>query len=127
MVQIIRVHPGSPPFDVRVTRKNSRGQIEGVLCTPEDEQSVRKWFAHDSVQVSCCGKFKIGDRVRPTKEFIDSVLGGSIPYECIAQWPQGYKVIEIGPEGFPWRGCHNIDLEGFDVIGLTTEHIEKVS
>lgn len=126
MVQIIHAHPGSPPFDVRVTRKNSRGQVETVFCERSQEQVVRRLFAHDSVQVSCDGKFKIGDRVRPTREFIDAVLGGSIPYECVAQWPQGYKIIEIGPEGFPWKGCHNIDLEGFDVIGLTTESIERV-
>lgn len=124
MLNIIHVHAGMPGS--RVTRKDSMGRVHTVVCDPSEEQNVRKLFGHDSVQVSCCGKFKIGDRVRPTKAFIDSVLQGSIPYESIAQWPQGYKIIEIGPEGFPWKGCHNIDLEGFDVIGLTTEEIERV-
>ena len=126
MLNIVRVRPGSPPFDVRITRKNSKGATETVLCTREDEQTLRRLFGNDSVQVTCDGKFKIGDRVRPTKDFIDSVMQGSIPYENIAQWPQGFKIIEIGPEGFPWKGAHNIDLEGFEVIGLTNETIERI-
>jgi hypothetical protein len=109
-----------------ITSRDSQGRTHRVTCMGDELPSMRRLFGQDSVQVSCDGKFKIGDVVRPTTDFIDGVLQGSIPYEYVAQWPKGYKIIEIGPEGFPWQGCHNIELEGFDVIGLTTETIEKV-
>lgn len=107
-------------------RRDSRGRLETIVFAAEDRMASSICFMPDSVQVTCDGKFKIGDLVRPTKDFIDEVLGGSIPYERIAQWPKGYKIIEIGPDGWPWKGAHNIELEGFDVIGLTNETIEKV-
>jgi hypothetical protein len=123
-IQSVWNTPAGP--HTQVVRKDSQGRNHYTNVFGDPPLHVDKMFGQDSVQVTCDGKFKIGDLVRPTKDFIDGVLQGSIPYEYVAQWPKGYKIIEIGPEGFPWKGCHNIELEGFDVIGLTTEHIEKV-
>lgn len=90
------------------------------------DATARRLFGQDSVQRTVDGRFKIGDRVRPTRQYVEKCCGGSVPYACVANWSIGFKITDIGPEGFPWKGEHSIECEGLDMLMLDTTSIEKV-
>lgn len=111
-----------------VTRRDSAGLVHTTYFVDDGFSggAIEQFASTDSVQVTCDGKFKIGDMCRPTKEYIENCSGGSVPYELVSNWSRGFKLIEIGPEGFPWKGAHPVELEGCEMLILDTTHIEKV-
>ena len=128
-IRIINIDNASGPEFTTVSRRRSDGTLEHTQFLKEQfhlADHICQQAMTDSVQVTCDGKFKIGDRVRPTRTYIRECCQGSIPMELIDDWSKGFKITEIGPDGFPWKGAHAIELEGCDMLMLDSTNIEKV-
>lgn len=114
---------------VTISRRDSQGNIHRTQFLKEQfslADHICQQASQDSVQVTCDGKFRIGDRVRPTRQYLQECCQGSVPMEMVNDWHKGFKITEIGPEGFPWRGAHAIEIEGGDMLMLDSTSIERV-
>lgn len=112
-----------------VSRHDSQGRVHYTEFLTEQASladRICQWASMDSVQVTSDGRFKMGDWVRPTRRYIEECCHGSIPYEMAEQWGRGFRITEIGPDGFPWAGAHAIEIEGGDLLMLDSTSIEMV-
>jgi hypothetical protein len=108
------------------TRRRSDGSLETTYLHTEDGFTPPEWSHEDSVQQTCDGKLRIGDMCRPTKAYLHAVQTGLTPEQADV-WHTGTKLVEIGPEGFPWGGCHSVELAPpFDTLFLDSSSIEKL-
>lgn len=109
-----------------IMRRDSRGNTHRVHYIGGVDSSLQRIFGRDSVQVTKNHQFKMGDLVRPTKEYIEQCCNGSVPYEMVQNWHTGFKIVEIGPEIGGMPGVHPIELEDCDSIFIDSEGIEKI-
>ena len=129
MVRIIQVNTSDDSQFTAVCRRDSKGEIHKTWFLNEQydpRDSIVKRAGMDSVQITCDGKYRIGDRVRPTEEYIRQCCQGSVPYEMVMDWRRGFRITEIGPAGYLGEEVwHHIELEGCDLLGLSTADIER--